>query len=186
VGGPCRRGGVASRLVRIFVMGCLLLAACSGGGAVETTLTTLPTTSTTAPTTTSTTAPPEPCPPAPYELGFLPPTVSSEEVEDTVDEPDEFTSIGGTHVRLWVNTDGVTAIALVRGALPPQQFPAERGEVEVAGVRGVAGPYPDGRWVVAWFNEPGDRCDEYTMVFYPPVSPAEVEQTLEGMERIPG
>src|SRR5690606_6628375 len=79
-----------------------------------------------------------------------------------------------------------TAIALVRGALPPQEWPSDRGEVEVAGGRAVAGPYPDGRWVVAWFNEPGDRCDQYTMVFYPPVSPAEVEETLANLERPPG
>ncbi|HSJ34765.1 MAG TPA: hypothetical protein VLB85_06880 [Acidimicrobiia bacterium] len=173
--------------MRFLVLACVFLTACSGGSAVDTTTTTLPpTTSTLATSTTSTTAPPSPCPPAPYQLGFLPPTVSSEEARDTVDEPDEFTSMGGTHVRLWVNTDGETAIALVRGALPPQQFPADRGEVDVAGSRGVAGPYPDGRWVVAWFNDPGDRCDEYTMVFYPPVSPAEVEETLAGMDRIPG
>lgn len=108
------------------------------------------------------------------------------EGQDTTDEPDEFQSVGGTHVRLWVNEEGATSIALIRGTLPPQQFPAERGEVEVAGTRGVAGPYPDGRWVVAWFNEPADRCDEYTMVFYPPVSPAEVEDTLAAMTRVPG
>lgn len=172
--------------MRFLVLACAFLTACSGGSAVETTTTTLPPTTSTLASTTSTTAPPAPCPPAPYELGFLPPTVSSEEAQDTVDEPDEFTSIGGTHVRLWVDVDGETAIALVRGALPPQQFPAERGEVDIAGSRGVAGPYPDGRWVAAWFNDPGDRCDEYTMVFYPPVSPAEVEQTLAEMDRVPG
>ena len=105
---------------------------------------------------------------------------------DTVGEPDEFTGIGGTHTRLWVNGDGEVAIALIRGTLPPNQFPAERGEVEIAGSRGVAGPYPDGRWVVAWFNEPGERCDEYTMVFYPPVSPQEVEATLASMSRVAG
>jgi hypothetical protein len=108
------------------------------------------------------------------------------EDSDTVDEPDEFTSIGGTSMRIWVGPEGETRIALVRGTLPPQQFPAERGEVEVAGVRGVAGPFPDGRWVVAWYNEPGDRCDEYTMVFYPPVAPAEVEEAVASMTRLPG
>jgi hypothetical protein len=118
-------------------------------------------------------------------LGALPPTVVAAE-DDTAGEPDEFTSIGGTHTRLWVNGDEDVAIALVRGALPPDQFPAERGEVDVAGSRGVAGPYPDGRWVIAWFNEPGDRCDQYTLVFYPPVSPGEVEATLAAMTRTPG
>lgn len=117
---------------------------------------------------------------------MLPGFVSS--AESTADDsaPDEFSSIGGTSLRVWVNGDDEPAITLIRGSLPPQQFPAERGEVEVAGSRGVAGPYPDGRWVVAWFNEPGDRCDEYTMVFYPPISSGEVEATLEGMSRVAG
>ena len=106
--------------------------------------------------------------------------------DDTIEQPDEFTSVGGTNTRLWVNGEGAAAIALIRGTLPPDQFPGERGEVDVAGSRGVAGPYPDGRWVVTWFNEPGDRCDEYTMVFYPPVSPSEVESTVTAMMRIPG
>jgi hypothetical protein len=108
------------------------------------------------------------------------------DLEDAEPDPDEFTSIGGTNVRLWVDGDGLAAIALVRGALPPREFPAERGEVDVAGTRGVAGPYPDGRWVVAWFNEPGDRCDLYTLVFYPPVAPVEVEQTIGDLVRVAG
>lgn len=163
----------------------MLLVACTGS-AGETTTTTAPATTTTAVETTTTTEPPPPCPPPPYELAFLPPAVEPADEGDTADEPDEFTSIGGTNVRIWVGPDNETRIALIRGALPPRQFPAERGEVEVAGSRGVAGPYPDGRWVVAWFNEPAARCDQYTMVFYPPVSPAEVEETINSMTRTPG
>jgi len=56
----------------------------------------------------------------------------------------------------------------------------------VAGARGVAGPHPAGRWVAAWSNGPGDRCDEYAIVVSPPVSPAEVEETGAGMDRVPG
>ncbi|CAN5866350.1 hypothetical protein BH23ACT5_BH23ACT5_04770 [soil metagenome] len=139
-------------------------------------------------TVTTTTTPPAPCPPAPYDLGSLPVRVDAAEIDlaDADPDPDEFTSIGGTNIRLWVGGDGLPAIALVRGSLPPTDFPAERGEVDVAGTRGVAGPYPDGRWVVAWYNEPGDRCDLYSMVFYPPVAPAEVEQTIADMERRAG
>lgn len=169
---------------RLLPLLCMVVACSGGTGEITTVMTEPP--STTVASTTSTTEPPPPCPPAPYELGFLPPSVEPAEASDTVDEPDEFTSIGGTHVRIWVGAEDHTAIALVRGALPPRQFPAERGEVDIAGSRGVAGPYPDGRWVVAWFNEPGDRCDQYTMVFYPPVSPTEVEETLASMTRLPG
>lgn len=167
----------------------LVLVACSAGAETTTTGGPVPTLtpllSTTVPNT-ATTVPPPPCPAPPYELNYLPPAVVAAEAEDTADEPDEFTSIGGTNVAVWVNSDNQTAIALVRGSLPPRDWPAERGEVEVAGSDGVAGPYPDGRWVVAWFNDPGERCDQYTMVFYPPVSPQEVEETLFEMARVAG
>ena len=174
----------------ILLLAILACAACAGPAAEPSTTTgagagTTAATATTLAPTTVTTAPPPPCPSAPYDVEVLPPTVVPAG-EDTAAPPDEFTSIGGTHTRLWVDGDDEVAIALIRGSLPPNQFPAERGEVEVAGSRGVAGPYPDGRWVVAWFNEPGDRCDEYTMVFYPPVSPEEVEATLTSMQRTPG
>lgn len=171
--------------MRLPLLLLTLVVACSGPTS-ETTSTTMPSTTTSVPETSTTTEPPPPCPPPPYELGSLPPAVEPAQEGDTTDEPDEFTSIGGTNIRIWVGPEGETRIALVRGALPPRQFPAERGEVDVAGSRGVAGPYPDGRWVVAWFNEPGERCDEYTMVFYPPVAPAEVEETLSSLTRTPG
>lgn len=180
-------GGSIRRVQVVLIVAVLIVTACSDTPAPDATATSAPlpeTTTTVEPTTT--TGPPPPCPPAPYEVGSLPQRVQSAEVSDTTDDPDEFTSIGGTNVRLWVDGEGATAIALVRGALPPRQFPAERGEVEIAGTRGVAGPYPDGRWVIAWFNPPGDRCDLYTMVFYPPVAPTEVRDTIASMVRVPG
>lgn len=164
----------------------IALAGCSADRADETSTTTPTTAVPDTTSTTSTTAPPRPCPPAPYRLDHLPATVQPAESSDSLGDPDEFTSIGGTHVRIWVDVDGNTAIALVRGSLPPVDWPAEKGEVSIAGSRGVAGPHPDGKWVVGWFNEPGERCDQYTMVFYPPISPDEVESTLAAMERTPG
>lgn len=162
----------------------LALAACSDGGAATTT--TVPTSTTAAPSTTASTTPPPPCPPAPYEVPVVPASVAEADEAADESEPDEITSIGGTHTRLWVDQQGEPAIALVRGTLPPNQFPAERGEVMIDESRGVAGPYPDGRWLVTWFNEPGERCDQYTMVFYPPVSPQDVEATIQAMERTAG
>lgn len=170
----------------VLVLVVLLAVACAGGAEETTTTSTTVATTTSSVATTSTTAPAGPCPEAPYELAWLPPTVRPATADDDANEPDEFTSVGGTRATLWVNGEGDTAIALVRGSLPPQDWPSDRGEVEVAGTRAVAGPFPDGRWVVGWFNEPGDRCDQYTMVFYPPVSPAQVEETLSSMTRLPG
>lgn len=182
-------------LVAVTVVVGIICGACASPPTAETPgvtppMTTPPTavppTSSFPPASPPTTSPPAPCPLPPYELSTLPPTVVVAGEDATEAPPDDFTSIGGTNTSLWVNTNGEPAIALIRGTLPPNQFPAERGEVDVAGTRGVAGPYPDGRWVVAWFNEPADRCDQYTMVFYPPVGAADVEATIGGMERVPG
>ncbi|MGA7270590.1 MAG: hypothetical protein WB239_05905 [Acidimicrobiia bacterium] len=178
--------------VSFVVLGLLLTTGLIGACSASTSATSaVPSSSIAATTATisssavSTTEPPPPCPPAPYELGSLPTEVVPA-TGDTPAEPDEFTSIGGTNTTLWVGHGGDPAIALIRGALPPHRFPGEKGEVDVAGTRAVAGPYPDGRWVVAWYNAPGARCDLYTMVFYPPVSPDEVQQTLAAMSRLAG
>jgi hypothetical protein len=100
-------------------------------------------------------------------------------------ELDDFTSIGGTTSILWVDAAGEVAVALIRGTLPPEEWPGERGAVDVAGSRAVVGPFSDGRWVAAWFEGEGQRCDLYTMVFYPPVDAEEVELSLASILRNP-
>jgi hypothetical protein len=100
-------------------------------------------------------------------------------------EPDVWTSVPGISATLWGRDDAV-AIALIRGALPAVDWPGDKGTVSIDGTDGVAGPHPDGTWVVGWFEEPSERCDLYTMVFYPPVAPADVEATLEAMDRVGG
>jgi hypothetical protein len=162
----------------------VLLAACSGGGAAETTTTTMPTTTTTLSDTTTTSPPPD-CPPAPYELTVLPVGVGDGEFDSTV-EPDVWTSVAGTNTTFVPRSDDTVAIALIRGTLPAVEWPAEKGEVDIDGTRAVAGPHPDGAWVAGWFEEPGERCDQYTMVFYPPWNPSDVEQVLAGMNRVGG
>ncbi len=164
------------------------LAACSSAEPVgsTTTATSRPSTTTTVETTTTATLPPE-CPAPPYEVGVLPARAaldrppSSEQVV-----LDQFTTIAGTSATIWVDAEGNAVMALVRGSLPPEQWPGDRGEVFIDGARGVAGPFADGTWVVAWFEEPGDRCDRYMAVFYPPVEPAEVRATIESMNRVAG
>ena len=173
--------------MRRIVLAILLLAACSGGtGADETTTTTtsLPATTTTV-TETTTTDPPPDCPAAPYELTALPVGVGEGEFDSTA-EPDVWTSVAGTNTTVVPRSDDTVAIALIRGTLPAVDWPAERGEVSVDGTRAVAGPHPDGTWVAGWFEEPGERCDQYTMVFYPPWNPSDVELVLAGMNRVGG
>lgn len=166
-----------------WVILALTAAACTAGGAATTT-STAPLTTTTISTTT-TTLPPE-CPPAPYDVGQLPDRVAENQVPAENLAIDRFTSVPGSHSTLWVDDEGAVAVALVRGSLPPEEWPGERGEVDIDGARGVAGPFEDGTWVVAWFEEPGARCDQYTMVFYPPVTPDEVEATIDSLDRVAG
>lgn len=170
---------------RIWVL-VVLLAACSGAGAgASTTTSTAAQTTTTTPATTTTTPPPE-CPEAPYEMPFLPVGVGQGDVDTAGLEPDVWTSVAGTHTTFVPRDDGTVAIALVRGTLPPVNWPGEKGEVDIDGTAAVAGPHPDGTLVVGWYEEPGERCDLYTMVFYPPWSPSDVEQVLQEMNRVGG
>jgi len=167
---------------RLVLLG-LVLAACTGE-TVDTTITTVPVTTTTI-TATTTTIPPD-CPAAPYELNSLPFGVGEGTIDTTL-EPDVWTSVPGTNTTFIPRSDDTVAIALVRGTLPPVDWPADKGEATVDGTRAAVGPHPDGTWVAGWFEEPGgERCNQYTMVFYPPWAPADVEATLLGMNRVGG
>ncbi len=173
--------------MRRIVAGLLILAACSGRAAGDTTTTaTVPPTTTTTQQVTSTTEPPPDCPPAPYEMTSLPAGVGQGELQSENIDPDVWTSVPGTTTTFVPRNDDTVAIALIRGTLPAVEWPDERGEVFVDGTRGVAGPHPDGTWVAGWYEEPGARCDQYTMVFYPPWSPSDVEDVILGMNRVGG
>jgi hypothetical protein len=170
----------------VLVCLLLLLAACAGEGGTDETTTTPAAATTTAPSGTTSTEPPEECPPPPYEFGFLPTGVGDTLLDPSRIEPDVWTSVPGTSAILFGRDDGTVGIALVRGTLPAVDWPAEKGEVSIDGTRGVAGPHPDGTWVAGWYEAPGERCDLYTLVAYPPVAPAEVEQVIEGLNRVGG
>ncbi len=160
----------------------ILLVACGQGASVSTTTATTATTGELA--TTSTVEALVECPPIEYQVTELPTRVTGEGAELGEIELDEFTAIGGTRSVFWLTSEGDLAIALIRGTLPPEDWPGERGQVDVVGLDAVAGPFDDGKWVAAWFEGDGtDRCDLYTMVFYPPVEPFEVETTLRGIVR---
>ena len=170
----------------------LLISACTSADVEATSTittgitTTTPASTTTAPASTTTTQPPVECPSAPYELEYLPVGFG----EDTLDfenlEPDVWTSVGGTRTTFWGRNDGTVAIALIRGTLPAVDWPGVRGEADVDGTPAVVGSHPDDTWVAGWVEEPRQRCDLYSMVFYPPWNPADVEQVLDGMNRVAG
>jgi hypothetical protein len=165
---------------RLHLVLVAVLAACAGPAADTTT-----TTPTTVAAETTTTVL-EDCGAIPYDVGELPPLVEpNRPVPDEVPQ-DEYTTIPGTRSDLWFDGDGALALVFVRGALPPREWPGERGKVSIDGAEGVAGPFPDGSWVVAWFEGSGDRCNQYFLVFYPPVAPAEVEATVASLDRTAG
>ncbi len=168
---------------RLLVLALTLVAgACTGGGVAPADQTTVSSSTTTTAATSTVTFPPE-CPPVPYRVGVLPSRVADAPVPPRSVPLDEFTSVPGTSSVIWVDDQGEVAVELVRGTLPPREYPGAKGEVEVAGTKGVAGQFEDGTWVVAWFTEPGDRCDLYTMVFYQPVDPDEVKASIESITR---
>ena len=161
----------------------LLVAACTG--ATQETTTTVSSTSTTVISTTTTTVP-EVCPPPPYEIGFFPPWLNSEGMDPSGVEPDVWTSVGGTNTTFYGRNVGSVAIALIRGTLPPIDWPGEKGTTTIDGTDAVAGMHPDGTWVVGWYEEPAARCDLYTMVFYPPWSQDDVGSVVHSMNRVGG
>ncbi len=167
----------------LLVLG-LLAVACSTGSADTTTTTSLaPTTTITGVTTTS---PPIECPAPPYQLQHLPQDVGETPLDPTDIDGDVWTAVPATSSILLARPDGTVGIALIRGTLPAVDWPDEKGEVTIDGTPAVVGPHPDGTWVAGWFEAPGERCDLYTMVFYPPIEPAEVELVLAGMNRVGG
>ncbi len=169
----------------LMAMGVALLLASCTAESVESS-TTEPTPSTVAETTTTVLVPTvDECPAAPYRIGNLPQGVGSVAPDPDEIALDAITSMGGTHTTFYGNTDGEVAIALVRGTFP-LEWPEQLGEVFIDGTRGLAALFPDDQWVVAWREQPQARCDHYTMVFYPPVAPSDVEATIASMDRVGG
>lgn len=172
--------------MRRFAGALILLVVGCTSTAVETTTTVPPTTTTTSSTTTTTFPVLPECPPAPYEIGFLPINVNDAGSDPSGLEPDVWTSVGGTQTTFFGRNDGTVAIALIRGTLPAVDWPGEKGVIQIDGVDAAVGPHPDGTWVAGWAVEPQARCDLYSMVFYPPWNPSDVEAVLASMVRVAG
>jgi len=170
------------RFLRVVAL-LLLIGGCSTSPESTTSLAS----TTTDPVETTTTLEPlVECPQIPYRVPGLPARVAGQNADPAAIEEDEFTSLGGTRSVFWVDEGGNLTVALIRGALPPRDWPGEKQEIEVAGQRAAVGPFEDGLWVAGWFDDDGqERCDLYTMVFYPPIKPEEVETALASITRSP-
>jgi len=170
------------------LLAVMALSLMSCATAAEPSDSTLPTTTITTTEATTTTTSPQltTCPAAPYDLTSLPDGVGQGRLDTETLDPDVWTSVPGSHTSFYPRDDGSAAIALIRGTLPAVDWPGDRGEVSIDGTRAAVGPHPDGTWVAGWFEAPGERCDLYTMVFYPPWDPSDVQEVLLGMNRVGG
>jgi len=175
--------------VKRLVVAAVLLAACSPTGGAETLLSP---TSVALPdvATTATTEPPpavEACAPAPFVPTVLPDRVATETPASKDIPYDLYTIISGTSTSVWSQGDGAPVLAVVRGSLPPVGWMGTPDRITVRDTDAALGPLPDGVWGVAWFEGP-DRCDEYSIILYPPASADQarsVAESLVGGERLP-
>ena len=164
-----------------LIAGTLILAACSSTGTADTLLSP---TSAAVPDATTTTEPPPPpveaCDPAPFVPTVLPDRVATE-TPATKDIPyDQYTIISGTSTSVWSQNDGVPVLAIVRGSLPPVRWLETPEVITVREMDAALGQLPDGVWGVAWF-EGDDRCDEYSIILYPPTTADEARAVAESL-----
>ncbi len=173
--------GYAAAVRRDSILLCLafLLAACGGGSSVATTTSIVSFPATSAPSTSTSAPPPEPCDPPPFLPTVLPGGINERPSPSAV-PLDTFTLQPGTIVTAWADDAGTPVVVMVRGALPPEQWTAQPEVIEVRGVDAAVGPLSDGVWAVAWYEGP-DRCDEYSIIFYPPTDAATAKMVAESV-----
>lgn len=160
----------------------MILAACGSSDTPPTTTEAAPavtssaTTSTTAPSTTTTEVL-DLCAPAEFFPAVLP-AAAVDETPDFEDVPfDQFTVIPGAWIGMRNDGAGQPVMVLIRGALPPVQFTEDIEPITILdGAPAALGPLPDGFWAVAFALAPDDRCELYSLIFYPPTSADEARE----------
>lgn len=159
----------------------VLVAGCGSSDAASDETTAAPTLATTAAAasepSTTTTEILSICEPAEFFPALLPER-AVDETPDFADVPfDEFTIIPGAWIGMRNDADGSPVMVLIRGALPPVKFTDDIEPIEILdGVPAALGPLEDGFWAVAWALSPDERCDLYSLIFYPPTSIDEARQ----------
>ena len=86
----------------------------------------------------------------------------------------------GTTIHIWSDHSDQPVMVVIRGALPPVKWIETPEHITVRGIEAAFGPLPDGVWAAAWYEGP-DTCDEYSVVFYPPVDVDEARTVAESM-----
>lgn len=172
-----------------LVAAMLLLTAC-GGASSDSTLPSsgsapLPATDDTAVDTSTTADPPSPvvaCVDAPFVPSVLPEGVTTEGPDTSSIPFDIYTTVSGTSTSVWTGQQGQPLLVIIRGSLPPLRWleTPELEEITVRDTTAALGALPDGVWAVAWFEGP-DRCDEYSIILYPPADAATVRAIAESL-----
>ena len=169
--------------MRRYLALAIALAACSPGSATSTTAGTLPPPSTLVVTTTTIPrlAPLPLCEPPAYFPTVLPAGVLAADEQGEF-PADRYTAIEGTSTVVFVDEESQPKVVLVRGSLPPDEWAGRTVRIEVNGFDAALGTMPDGAWAVAW-TETSARCDQYSVIIYPPSSREEAEVVAGGLER---
>lgn len=171
-------GKLPSPIVKRLLAALTLIAAGCTGATSPSSTAPPPTTSTS--TTTTTVATVDACDPPGFLPAVVPARVADRQPPTSSVPLDQFTTLPGTTIRFWADAEGAPVMVLVRGALPPVRWTDTPEHVPVRGADAAMGPLGDGIWAVAWFEGP-DRCDEYSLIFYPPADPDEVRAVAEGL-----
>lgn len=166
----------------------LVLVACSGGTGEQPTDTTvvfvdpIPRPSSSTTTTTEPVEVVDLCNAPPFLPRVVPARVVAGVPETSSIEFDEFTVIEGAWTASQFDADGEIVLVLIRGALPPRRFTGDTEAVSILDeIPAVVGPIGDGYWAAAWALPPGDRCDLYSLIFYPPVDVEEITAVVESV-----
>ena len=93
---------------------------------------------------------------------------------------DIYTTISGTSTSVWTDDQGEPLLAIVRGALPPVGWEETPEVITVRDADAAVAPLPDGVWAAAWFEGP-DRCDEYSIILYPPADAESVKAIADSL-----
>jgi hypothetical protein len=120
------------------------------------------------------------CDPPTFFPTVLPATVSATQPSTSQIQLDQFTTLPGTTIRVWSGDSGQPVMVMIRGTLPPEKWTAAPEHVTVRGIDAALGPLQDGVWAAAWYEGP-DSCDEYSLIFYPPVDTDEARAVAESM-----
>jgi hypothetical protein len=163
---------------RWFLALLLLSTACSP--AAETSTTAITSTTAASTTTTTTVDLIDACDPPDFLPTVLPARVGTEQPNIPKVPLDQFTTLPGTTIHIWSDDADLPVMVLIRGALPPVKWVDTPEHVTIRGIDAAFGPLPDGVWGAAWFEGP-DTCDEYSVIFYPPVDVDEARTVAESM-----